>query len=262
MSRGRGKLFLGVFLASLVVGGPSLWGEAPRTLSVTAENMVYVSGQANATTLTGRAMDADGDLSHISFYIYGPHPDYSEWTFVGTDYSASGYDATGQYEWTPPGAGTWHAHIRAYDLTSAVDTNANILTTFVAQSGVAPDTTSIIGEDIVYQSDRNATTTLTGRANDATDPVSRKLLLKSVTQVSGTSSTEPISFAYGESSAGSFSDNVGVDTQLLYNDSHDAEDNRVDAADFDGDGLTDLLVSDDGAYWLYRCTGTGFSRIA
>ena len=37
--------------------------------------------------------------------------------------------------------------------------------------------------------------------------------------------------------------------------------NRVDAADFDGDGLTDLLVSDDGAYWLYRSTGTGLSRI-
>ncbi len=107
MIRSRQKTVFGVLLAGLLAGGHSLWGEAPRTISVTAQNVIYVSGQNNTTTLTGRAMDADGDLSHISFYINGPG--HTDWNLVGTDNSPSGYDAIGTFVWTPPSAGTWHA---------------------------------------------------------------------------------------------------------------------------------------------------------
>ena len=156
-----------VFVSVLMAGAGGLWGDAPTTISVTANNIVYLSGQNNTTTFTGRAMDTDGDLSHISFYINGPG--YPSWNFVGSDYSPSGFDAYGSYVWTPPSAGTWSVHIRAYDSDGTVDSNGNILNTFVAQSGVAPVTVSISAENMFYQSGQNVETTITGRATDVND---------------------------------------------------------------------------------------------
>ena len=60
MSYRRDKLFLGLLFAVLLAAGHGLWGVAPRTISVTVENTVYVGAQTSPVTLTGRAMDGDG----------------------------------------------------------------------------------------------------------------------------------------------------------------------------------------------------------
>jgi|KBSMisStaDraftv2_1062788.scaffolds.fasta_scaffold36985_4 hypothetical protein len=128
---------------------------APVTISVTASGQF--AGQP--FTLTGRATDADGDLSSLNFYINGPN--LPGWNYVGSAV-LSGPDSTASLSYTPPVAGAYAVHVRAFDQTGAVDSNANVLAGFSVVNNTPPTTISVtpsgqyIGQPVTF----------TGRATD------------------------------------------------------------------------------------------------
>jgi hypothetical protein len=128
---------------------------APVTISASA------SGQFAGQTfrLSGRATDVDGDLRSMDFYINGPN--LPGWNYVGSA-ALSGADSTGSLSYTPPVAGAYAVHVRAFDQTGAVDSNANVLSGFSVVNNTPPTTVSVtpsgqyIGQAVTF----------TGRATD------------------------------------------------------------------------------------------------
>jgi hypothetical protein len=144
------------FAAAAILSIPlSTRAAAPVTVSAFANNGTV----GNSITLQGRATDADCDLSYLNFYITGPG--IPPWSYLGSG-RMSGCDATTTWSYTPPAAGAYTMHIRAFDFQGNPDSNANVTYAFTVADNSAPTTVSATASGPYA----GQPFTLTGRATD------------------------------------------------------------------------------------------------
>jgi hypothetical protein len=104
----------------------------PRLESVSADN----TSPGQATTITARATDPDGNLSTINVYVNPPN--WSGWQYIGSISATDRSDITGSIQWTPPAdamTGTWTAHARGIDKDGAWDSNGGQMFSFFVKHG-------------------------------------------------------------------------------------------------------------------------------
>ena len=106
---------------------------APKTTALTTTGPVAAN---QPITFVGFGEDEESNLQSFAFYVNGPG--FPGWNFVGSaPAERSGKHASARLNWTPPAAGEYAVHIRAWDTMGVVDSNGNVLTGFSVSSGYA-----------------------------------------------------------------------------------------------------------------------------
>jgi hypothetical protein len=84
-----------------------------NTLTVNSASTVFPSQivASQLVTFTGSAIESDGRLSQLDFYVWGPG--YTAWAFVGS-LPASGGGSGGTVRWIAPSGGSWQVKLVAW----------------------------------------------------------------------------------------------------------------------------------------------------